>query len=143
MNASSTDPFDPTTCTNSYQVFLVSSPKGFITADLAVTDDPLSAAHFIWAKDAWEFVESYEKTAEGKQVSCKLTPFEISCSPLVENKPEKPCTHGVYYDRLKAQGMSSEEIQDAYPRLRGECPLGCGFNGIAYASSEHYVMGDW
>lgn len=55
------------------------------------------------------------------------------------------CTHGVVFDlnNVKRLNLQSREVRTLYPRLSGTCPLGCGYNGIAYASYEHYVYGDW
>lgn len=53
------------------------------------------------------------------------------------------CTHGVTFDLKAAETLTYTEIRKRWPRLFGECPLGCGFKGIAYASKEHYVYGDW
>lgn len=59
-----------------------------------------------------------------------------------------PCNHGVLFDEqvyLNDQGkpLSSYEVRKRWPRLSGECPLGCGFSGIGYFSFMHYVAGDW
>lgn len=53
------------------------------------------------------------------------------------------CDHGVGFDEDHAKLMDTYEIRRVYPRLNGECPKGCGYVGIAYASKEHYYMGDW
>jgi hypothetical protein len=70
------------------------------------------------------------------------------------------CNHGVTFDPDEARRIlescdpsdpedfimgnpASAEIRQRWPRLQGVCPLGCGFQGIAYASSEHYAAGDW
>lgn len=71
------------------------------------------------------------------------------------------CTHGVKFDPVEAQLMleahpaedsaagfvmgspAASVIRKKWPRLMGKCPLGCGYVGIAYASYEHYIMGDW
>jgi hypothetical protein len=58
-------------------------------------------------------------------------------------EPEPGCGHGVTFDVEAAKGLSVAEIRKRWPRLWGNCPLGCGFNGIGYASFMHYVMGDW
>jgi len=55
----------------------------------------------------------------------------------------KPCNHGVIYDSEAGKHMSYKQIREFFPRLNGFCPKGCGYCGIAYASKEHYVMGDW
>ncbi len=63
-----------------------------------------------------------------------------------EGKPTgtiKPhCDHGATFDREAARGLSSEEVRARWPRFFGLCKA-CGYYGIAYASMEHYVMGDW
>ena len=56
---------------------------------------------------------------------------------------EVPCSHGVFCDELDAKSLSTDEVRKRYPRLSGLCPKGCGFNGIAYASFMHYLLGDW
>lgn len=70
------------------------------------------------------------------------------------------CNHGVVFDKEEAEKVpegwaprsaeqvvlgnpSSREIRKRWPRLCGKCPLGCGFEGIAYASWDHYRAGDW
>jgi len=53
------------------------------------------------------------------------------------------CDHGVIYKSEEAKSMSANEVRTKFPRLHGQCPKGCGYNGIAYASMEHYVRGDW
>lgn len=62
-----------------------------------------------------------------------------------EDTEQKECTHGVLFDEelVKNSTMSSREIKTKYPRLHGKCPLGCGYEGIAYASYAHYLYGDW
>ena len=59
------------------------------------------------------------------------------------------CDHGVVFPLERAaeeavlRHMTVSEIRQCFPRLFGECLLGCGFNGIAYASSTHYTARDW
>ena len=53
-----------------------------------------------------------------------------------------PCTHGVEFDKEAARGLDAQEVRRRWPRFYGECRA-CGYVGIAYASLEHYVMGDW
>ena len=55
----------------------------------------------------------------------------------------KNCDHGVFFDHDAAMYMTVQQIREFFPRLNGLCPKGCGFYGIAYASKEHYLMGDW
>lgn len=56
---------------------------------------------------------------------------------------KEPCQHGVKFDAESVKGLSSDEIRVMFPRLNGECPLGCGYIGIAYESFLHYISGDW
>lgn len=81
-----------------------------------------------------------------------------------ENPEQAQCDHGVIFDKDEALKLiekmpidpsldagtafiigspASLEIRKRWPRLAGSCPKGCGFNGIAYASYEHYIYGDW
>ena len=70
------------------------------------------------------------------------------------------CDHGVTFDSAEARKLIGDwrprnateftagnparvEIRKRWPRLCGPCPKGCGFDGIYYASQEHYSMGDW
>lgn len=60
------------------------------------------------------------------------------------------CDHGLTFDLTEANKIlsnrtsnSANEIRRRWPRLSGPCPKGCGFNGIAYSSIEHYIAGDW
>ena len=82
--------------------------------------------------------------------------------------PDEPtCDHGVTFDIEAARALlakappshtdpavafilgssASSEIKRRWPRgwftAEKPCPKGCGFVGIAYASYEHYTMGDW
>lgn len=58
-----------------------------------------------------------------------------------QGKP--PCDHGVTFDQVAAAPMTVAEVRAKYPRLDGPCPKGCGFHGIAYVSTAHFVYGDW
>jgi len=75
-------------------------------------------------------------------------------------KPEDSCDHGVTFDKEEAEKVLGDwqpkdavefvmgnpatvEIRRRWPRLDGECPYGCGYVGIYYASYAHYIMGDW
>lgn len=81
-----------------------------------------------------------------------------------ENPEQAACDHGVVFDKDAAADLFDEaptypnldpsigfvmghsahlEVRKRWPRLNGPCPKGCGYHGIAYASSEHYVYGDW
>jgi hypothetical protein len=74
-----------------------------------------------------------DDTAEGRHtVTC------VRCASL-------ECDHGVGFDKDMAERfkMTSNQIRSRWPRLEGTCRKGCGYHGIAYASYEHYIWGDW
>lgn len=80
---------------------------------------------------------------------------------------ESRCTHGVTFDEEEAKRIletkptpssgdpaldfvmgpvnATSEIRKRWPRgwFTKEKPCACGFVGIAYASSAHYIYGDW
>jgi hypothetical protein len=41
-----------------------------------------------------------------------------------------------------ARGLSAEEVRKRWPRFYGPCP-DCNTTVIHYASTAHYVLGDW
>ena len=57
-------------------------------------------------------------------------------------KDVNECDHSVLFDLAEAAGLSSSEVQKKFPRLDGRCEI-CGYEGLAYASVEHYYAGDW
>jgi dTMP kinase len=56
------------------------------------------------------------------------------------------CTHPmpawVTFDVEAAKGLTVAEIRRRWPRYDGPCPK-CGMNVIHYASTAHYIDGDW
>ena len=57
---------------------------------------------------------------------------------------QKNCDHGLTFDEAAAREITSvKEIRKNWPRLYGKCPKGCGFDGIAYVNTAHFVYGDW
>jgi hypothetical protein len=52
------------------------------------------------------------------------------------------CEHWPKFDYAAARGLSAEEVRRRWPRFHGKCRQ-CGFNGIAYASFQHQLAGDW
>lgn len=69
---------------------------------------------------------------------------EISRRPTTPlRRSVQGCNHGVVFDYKAASGLSADEVRKRWPRVNGICPKGCGFNGIGYASFEHYICGDW
>jgi hypothetical protein len=65
------------------------------------------------------------------------------CAMSIRKVDPPRCVHGVTFDELAARGLGAVEIRRRWPRLDGECPLGCGYRGIFYASMAHVVFGDW
>lgn len=55
------------------------------------------------------------------------------------------CDHGVtfWHEEAKRLNLSARQVRERWPRLFGDCPKGCGFHGIAYASYAHFIYGDW
>jgi hypothetical protein len=60
-----------------------------------------------------------------------------------DNPVQAQCDHGITFDMEAAKGLTAAEVQARWPRGWGLCPKGCGFDGIAYASAEHFLYGDW
>lgn len=65
--------------------------------------------------------------------------------PWMMRRNELGCHHGIVFDQSYADNLelSSQEVRTKFPRLHADCPLGCGFTGIAYASGIHLTYGDW
>jgi hypothetical protein len=80
--------------------------------------------------------------------------------PLSDPSTQEKCDHGVTFDAEEARKLledwqpdspvafimgqpGAREVRKRFPRLEGNCPKGCGYSGIAYASAEHYAAGDW
>lgn len=55
---------------------------------------------------------------------------------------EHPCLPPVEFDEAAAQGLSVAEVRKCWPRGWDLCPA-CGATIIRYASTAHFVMGDW
>lgn len=55
------------------------------------------------------------------------------------------CDHGIAFDEEVAstEKLDARQVRNRWPRLMGICPKGCGFKGIYYASTAHFVYGDW
>lgn len=64
-------------------------------------------------------------------------------SDFIDPKTGEVCDHGIVFDEALAKDMNKHEVREKFPRLFGDCPKGCGFSGIGYASWAHYVCGDW
>lgn len=94
-----------------------------------------------WAKS----FDDYDKDRESdhsKQITCDhgIIFNKEEASKLLNEMPS------IEKDPLLVFVMSSpahSEIRKRWPRLNGSCPKGCGFKGIAYASYDHYIYGDW
>jgi len=85
--------------------------------------------------------------------------------PLDGSTPDpKKCSHGLVFDEDEARRILdgwapksdvdfvmgnpvSAEVKRRWPRgcftAEKPCPLGCGYQGIAYVSEAHYFLGDW
>lgn len=62
---------------------------------------------------------------------------------IKSNTPE--CAHNsvaVDFDEAVAADLTVAEIRKRWPRFSGNCPS-CGTLLIKYASTAHYVYGDW
>jgi hypothetical protein len=58
-----------------------------------------------------------------------------------------PCEHDwdrpePEFDPVAARGLDVSEIRKRWPRVTRKCRR-CGVREIAYASIDHYIMGDW
>lgn len=88
------------------------------------------------------FAELNKKMADSSAPE-DTNPVNAALNKIAKEHQEQ-CDHGVVFDAEKAQHMKTAyEVRAAYPRLMGNCPKGCGFIGIAYASFKHYIYGDW
>ena len=69
----------------------------------------------------------------------------IAARAEAEASGKNACDHGLRFDANDAwaRRLPPSEVRRQYPRLYGSCPKGCGFNGIAYVSHEHFIAGDW
>lgn len=62
-----------------------------------------------------------------------------------DDDPAGECKHVgvvVEFDEAAARGLSDTDVRARWPRFCGEC-TDCGCSLIKYASTMHYVMGDW
>ncbi len=58
---------------------------------------------------------------------------------------EEACAHVKVmpaFDYEASKGLGAYEVRKRWPRFFGKCP-DCDFEGILYASREHYYSGDW
>ena len=46
------------------------------------------------------------------------------------------------FNESAAKGLSPKQVRRRWPRFSGKCEA-CGYEGVAYASAEHYIAGDW
>ena len=63
----------------------------------------------------------------------------------VTSEAVPPCRHPrctPAFDEAAARGLSAEEVRKRWPRFYGPCP-DCNTTVIHYASTAHYVLGDW
>ena len=93
----------------------------------------------------WAAAKEYFKEA-ADEFAKKLGSInrEAEDAQLIKVEQSNVCDHGVTFDEEDAKKIGDAyEIRKKYPRGWGPCPKGCGYNGIAYASTLHYLMGDW
>jgi hypothetical protein len=93
----------------------------------------------------WAEAQEYFKEA-ANEFAKKLGSInrEAEDAQLIKVEQSNDCDHGVTFDEEDAKKIGdSHEIRKKYPRGYGLCPKGCGYNGIAYASYMHYIMGDY
>lgn len=101
-------------------------------------------AEDIWTcpacKDKWGFSPRERQlslAADLENMRRRLT----ECGYVV--LPPSACkAHTPAFDLEAAKLTSSDVIRMRWPRFDGTCSV-CGYSGIAYASYEHYVYGDW
>lgn len=90
-----------------------------------------------------EFVKANEEEHRAPLPSLILGATQVIIDPSAQtNTPIGKCDHGVVFDPAEASGLTTEEIRKRWPRGWG-CAKGCGYQGISYASFEHYISGDW
>lgn len=64
---------------------------------------------------------------------------------LLDGTVIEACKHEnlpVKYDAADCTGKDEWYVREKYPRFYGACP-DCGQVMIGYASTEHYLAGDW
>lgn len=96
-----------------------------------------------WSEAATAVVVQQPTPLERLRALASPTPADHAAGHPYRDPPSDECGHGVTFELLAAEGLSTTEIRRRWPRLDGECPLGCGYRGIAYASTAHMIYGDW
>jgi hypothetical protein len=113
-----------------------------------------------------ELLDGFFKEIDAHRAELDAKQEEAHKKWAEENPEQAACDHGVSFDKEAADQLIADwkepedpnedpgvrfimgpsytgEIRKRWPRLCGECPKGCGYNGIYYASMEHYTYGDW
>lgn len=94
-----------------------------------------------------QLIENYYGRVSPLDVSRPPDLYHIEDYDLVENIErgitQCRCDHGLTFDAEAAGGLDEYAVRKRWPRLFGACPKGCGYSGIAYASTAHYIAGDW
>jgi hypothetical protein len=94
-------------------------------------------------KAAQDLLSNSNKLKEFLNQSMKNSPFS-NMGDSIGMTQKSVCDHGVIFDEEDAKKLNEvSKIRKKYPRGFGPCPKGCGYDGIAYASYLHYIMGDW
>lgn len=86
---------------------------------------------------------------EGRAVSDPLDDLTGEAVRALLRKYTAPvpagCDHAATipaFEQSAAIGLSEDDVRKRWPRFEGECP-DCGQRIIAYASTAHFVAGDW
>lgn len=102
-----------------------------------------------------EVDDSLEKIAKDRQSKCDhgLTFDKEAAIELlnIAQELQNERYQNLSEEQMQIQAMTDfvmgnpahAEVRARWPRLNGLCPKGCGYNGIAYASADHYIYGDW
>lgn len=66
----------------------------------------------------------------------------MSTNPLTGSECKHPDIPQPSFDEEAAKGLSTEEIRKRWPRVYTECKR-CKAFIIHYASTAHFIYGDW
>lgn len=72
-------------------------------------------------------------------------PIQALLEATAVARDRNACTHSKImptFDYEASKGLDASEVRARWPRVFAKCP-DCDFNGILYASFEHFTTGDW
>lgn len=117
--------------------------------DLQVTEDRARQLHRELGTVLAEIAKAKTPLERLRELA-DATPLSARVPSGAPYRTPPACDHGVTFDERawhKADVgivmMTAEEVRKRWPRLDGDCPKGCGYRGIAYASRLHFIAGDW